>query len=68
MHRFMQNLSIPHSANQLYSMAQILQAIVLDFLADMNRLKKLEHITLDKLAQHLLSLNKKIGIDAIRYL
>jgi hypothetical protein len=41
LHPFMQNLSILHNANQLYSAAQILQTIVWDNLAGMNRLIKM---------------------------
>ena len=59
-------LSIPQAANQIFSLSQIIQAIVLGILSGANRMIKIEKFTMDPLAQKLLNLPRPIDKDTLR--
>ena len=64
---FEQKISLPEKPNQVYSLSQILYAVILGTLSGMNRLIKIEHFTLDPLVRHLLNISDKLDMDTIRY-
>ncbi len=64
---FEQRISIIEKSNQIYSLSQILYAVILGTLSGMNRLIKIENFTLDPLVRHLLDIKDKLDIDTIRY-
>ncbi len=66
-HLFMKKISLEEKANQIYSLSQILQAIILGTQSGMNRLIKIENFTLDPLVRYLLAIKDKLDIDTIRY-
>ena len=52
-HLFMKNISLEEKSNRIYSLSQILQAIILGTLSGTNRLIKIENFTLDPLVRYL---------------
>jgi len=66
-HLFEQKISLAEKSNQIYSLSQILNAVILGTLSGMNRLIKIENFTLDPLVRHLLAIEDKLDIDTIRY-
>ena len=66
-HLFEQKISLAEKPNQIYSLSQILYAVILGTLSGMNRLIKIENFTLDPLVRHLLDIKDKLDIDTIRY-
>ncbi len=66
-HLFKQRISLTEKPNQIYSLNQIFNAVILGTLSGMNRLIKIENFTLDPLVRHLLDIEDKLDIDTIRY-
>lgn len=66
-HLFKQKISLAEKSNQIYSLSQILNAVILGTLSGMNRLIKIENFTLDPLVRHLLDIEDKLDMDTIRY-
>ena len=55
-HLFEQKISLAEKPNQIYSLSQILYAVILGTSSGMNRLIKIENFTLDPLVRHLLDI------------
>jgi len=66
-HLYSQKISLEQKTNQIYSLSQIFNAVILGTLSGMNRLSKIENFTLDPLVRYLLAIENKLDIDTIRY-
>jgi len=65
-HLIEKTITLPKASNTLFSMRQIIEAVILGMLSGANRIIKIEKMTMDPLIQKLLNLHKHIDNDTLR--